>query len=321
MSKPADAMVLNQVWKGAKSRRIALLVLVLVTLLLPIFFPNRVVWLAIIALVGIILALGLNFFFGYSGQINFGAAGFYLVGGYTLGLMEKYFQSPFGLNVVAAVFAGALIACLVSLPLLRLRHHMLALGTFAFYLAAYGAVATGFKNLTGGEDGISLAPLTIFGRSAGDSFYYYLLLAMAALCCWVSYTMRHSKVGLAMLALSEDEVLATASGINVNSRIRMALIINGMMAALAGAIFVKWMSWVSPAFFSLLTNVLIVVSVIVGGRGSIIGAVIGGAVVFLVPQFLLGIPHIEPLVFALILTLSIVFLPNGVAGLVSKYKR
>jgi len=102
---------------------------------------------AIHGIIGAILTLGLNIFFGYCGQINFGVAGFFAVGGYTVALLEKYLHLPFIATLIAAIVLSGAISLFISIFLLRLRGHSLALGTFAFSLAVYTSVAKDLRIL------------------------------------------------------------------------------------------------------------------------------------------------------------------------------
>jgi len=214
--------------------------------LLPAFADSTVMFLAIVGLMGGIAALGVNIFYGYCGQVNFGAAGFMAIGGYGVALLERDLQIPYVGGLIMGIVASGLIALLVSVFLLRLRHFVLGLGTLAFGLAIYSVFAKGFTDYTGGEDGIGVSSMKIFGATAGDTFFYYLSLICVGLCVWVSHALRNSRVGRGMVAIAEDEVAATSMGVNINSYLRTALLLNGMITALAGGLFVKYLNFCSP---------------------------------------------------------------------------
>jgi len=305
--------------KGNNVGRLAFLAFMAILILVVLFFPflcgGRILYLTIIGLVGAILALGTNIFFGYCGQINFGAAGFFAAGGYGVALLEKYLNLPFAINLILAVIIVGFLTLLISLCLVRMRGHGLALGTLAFALGIHASVSKGFVAFTGGEDGINLAPLILFnGSKAGDSFFYYLLVAAVAACYWVSWVLRNSRVGRAMVGIAQNETAAASVGVDIKKYLRIALVLNGVMGGLAGGIFVKWASWCAPEYFNLMCNVIILLSVVVGGTGSTLGAVVGGASMYILPQLLIALAEFHVLFYGVILAIFLRFLPRGIVG-------
>lgn len=298
-----------------KIKIFAYLGIFLIALLFPLFSGLRVMNFAIHGLIGAILTLGLNIFFGYCGQINFGVAGFFAIGGYSVALLEKYLHLPFIITLIAAVVLSGGIALLVSVFLVRLRGHSLALGTFAFSLAVYTSVAKGFKNFTGGEDGINLAPVMLFqGVRAGDTFYYYLAVGILIACCWLSWTLRESRVGRAMVEIAQNETAALSFGVNIDKYLRLALMLNGMIAGIAGAIFVKWCGWISPEYFGIMANMIVVLALVVGGIGTVAGSLVGGISMYILPLVLIRFAEISVLTYGIILSVFLLFLPRGIVG-------
>jgi branched-chain amino acid transport system permease protein len=286
-------------------------------LLYPLYGRGELSHVAIVGLMGSIAAMGLNVFYGYCGQINFGCAGFLAVGGYGVALMEKYTSFPYLACLILSILAAGLIALILSFPLLRLREYMLALGTLAFGLGVYEAVSKGFTRYTGGEDGIDMIALSFFGKPVGDVFFFYVFLGATCLCFWVSHALRHSRTGRAMLAISQDETAAVSLGVNIESYLVKTFMLSGMMLALAGGLFVKWSVWCSPEFFGLMTSITILLAVVVGGVGSAFGAVIGGIVMFSVREFLVPLALYDMLAYGIILGLFLLFMPKGIRGGIS----
>ena len=300
----------------SRSQWIVLVVLALLGLALPVLAPGQPVHYAILALNGVLWTLGLNFFFGYCGQINFGVAGFAAVAGYGLALLAVKVKLPLGLSFLLAIVGTALVTYLASLVLLRLRELVLGLGTLAFSLMVYMTVRSGFIDLTGGEDGISLPKLVLFGSKMGDQFYYYVYLVAGALGLYVAYAVLHSRTGRAMRAIAEDEDAAIASGVDVRRYMRLALLLNGVYAGVAGAIYVQWNGWVSPEYFGLMANVLVLLALVVGGTGRPLGAVVGALLMFPLPQALIALEKYHYVIYGLILILMLRFAPHGLVGLV-----
>jgi branched-chain amino acid transport system permease protein len=298
-----------------KVKTFVLIGVLIVGLLFPLFSTPRIMNFAIIGLFGAILTLGLNVLYGYCGQINFGIAGFYAVGGYGTALLEKYLHMPFAVNLMIAVVLGGFLTLLISIFLVRLRGHSLVLGTIAFHMAIYTSITKGFKVFTGGEDGIKLAPIILFNKTqAGDFFYYYLIIAVIVVCCWVNWTLRNSRIGRAMVEIAQNEVAATSFGVNIERHLRLALIVNGVIAALAGGIFVKWAGWVSPEYFGIMPSIIPVLGLVVGGMGNIVGAVVGGIIMHILPILMIRFAELSTLLYGIILCIFPLFLNRGIIG-------
>ncbi|MGA2464859.1 MAG: branched-chain amino acid ABC transporter permease [Thermodesulfobacteriota bacterium] len=307
------AATLNRI--RSKTRMFVLIGVLIAALIFPLISSPRTMNFAIIGLFGAILTLGLNILYGYCGQINFGIAGFYAIGGYGVALLEKYLCTPFVMNLLIAVIVGGILTLLMSFFLVRLRGHSLVLGTIAFHMAIYTSVAKGFKGFTGGEDGIKLAPLMLFnGIKATDLFYYYLIVATIAACCWLNWTLRNSRLGRAMIEIAQNEVAAISFGVSIDRHLRLALVLNGVIAAVAGGIFVKWTGWVSPEYFGIMPSIIPVLSLVVGGVGNIVGAVVGGIFMHMLPIFMIRFAELSTLLYGLILCIFPLFLTRGIIG-------
>ncbi len=283
-------------------------------ILFPSFATPRLVYFAIWSMTGVLWALGLNVFLGYCGQINFGVAGFGAIAAYTFALLVTKVGFPAIVAFIAAIAATALTTYVAGLLFVRLRHLVLGLATFAFSIAVYVAVRSGFRSITGGDDGLRIAPLMFLDKPMGDLFYYYVLLAVAFLGYFVAHAILHSRTGRAMRAIGDSEEAAVSLGVEVNRYMGLALILNAIYSAFAAIIFVQWNSWVSPEFFSFHTNVLVLVAVALGGIGNPLGAAIGGAFIFILPHLLIGFAEYHLIIYGGILALLFRFAPSGAAG-------
>lgn len=300
--------------------RIITLIVVMLLVLMPSFATDKMMFISIVGLMGSIAALGIYPFYGCCGQVNFGAAGFMAVGGYGVALLERDFQMSFAPALLISVLAAGAVGLIVSFFLLRLRHFVLGLGTMAFGLAVYSMVSKGFTEYTYGEDGISIGYLEIAGIAPETFFYYAALLSVFA-CMWITYALRNSRTGRAMVAIAENEVAAHAMGVNINKYLRIALVINGLMCGLSGGLFVKYLAYCSPAHFMLTNSILIFVAVIVGGKTSVLGAAIGGFVMFTINELLTPLALYHTLVYGLILAGVLMFMPDGLVGQFSTLAR
>jgi branched-chain amino acid transport system permease protein len=259
--------------------------------------------------------IGLNIVTGRAGQVSFAQTSFMAVGGYGLALLTtRAHWNPWLSMLVAAVVAAG-IALLVGIPLLRLRGHYLAMGTFALALGttSFADAATG---LTNGAIGISaVPPLTLGGFTSLDQTHAYVLCwAVCGLALAVFAATQSSYVGRAWRALAVREDVAASLGVNLHGYKTLAFVLAAILAAVAGALYVSVTSFVGPDLYDAGTAINMFVILFIGGRGALFGPVLGAAVVILGPQLFSGIADWQNAIFLLILLLVIMFLPNGLLG-------
>lgn len=265
-----------------------------------------------------ILSIGLHIFFGLCGQINFGTNGFYACGGYITALLIIKANLNYFVALPLAVIGTGIMTLVVGFAVLKLRHWVLALGTSAFGLAVFLFLRTVGVDFFGGDDGLTIPRLMIFGRNAGPLFYYYFTLIWTLICLLSAYFLENSRAGRAFKAIREDEVTARITGINVDYYIRMAFLLSGLYSGLAGALYAQWNRGVSPMSFSLDIAMLVLVFVVFGGLGKLSGAVIGTLILTLLPEFLIPLKKYEILIYACIFFLTIRFMTEGVVGTIQR---
>ncbi len=273
----------------------------------------------LVRLIGVyaIMALGLNIFMGYCGQVNIGIAGFFCMGAY----FPTILQDKAGWHYLVALPVTTLISFLVgwgmSWPLLRLRGHSMAIGTMAFAMGVY-LVFERFPTLTGGSDGTVVPGMTLLGQTMGNVFYYYLILFSLAVAFLMCYFLGNSQLGLALRAVGDNEDAAAAMGIDIKYYKKLAWLINGVLASVAGSLYAQQAGFISPDTFGLWTNVLILVMLCVGGTGTILGPLVGAAIMTLLPYLLVKIQHYTFLMQGLVLFGVLRFMPHGVVGAIAK---
>lgn len=294
--------------------RMPLLVFLIIFLVtIPLWGGHYIIHLAILAMIGCLLSLGTNITFGYCGQINFGVIFMYAIGAYASALLQTKFGMHFFLALPVATMATILATAIVCIPLLRLSGHNLALGTFSLALVTY-TVAEMWREVTGGSDGMFVPPTLVFQHELGSTFYYYFVLAWAALGFIGCQRLVSSRAGRAMMAIRGDEVAAATFGINVTGYKRLAFMVNGLFVGLAGCLFGQYNGFLAPSYFDLWVNMLIVVMIIVGGLGNNLGAVIGGVIIMLLPEALVAFKDYHILAYGSLLLGALWFMPKGVYG-------
>lgn len=276
-------------------------------------------WVRIIdfALLYIMLALGLNIVVGFAGLLDLGYIAFYAVGAYMYALLasphlidqfewiRQAFPNGMHSSIIVVVLAGASLAAffgvLLGAPTLKLRGDYLAIVTLGF-----GEIIRIFMNnlnapinITNGPQGITnIDPISIFGVSLAkpitllgirfDSLhlYYYLFLVLAGLIIVVSPRLQNSRIGRAWVAIREDEIAAKAMGINTRNIKLLAFAMGASFGGVAGAMFSAFQGFVSPESFGLMESIVVLAMVVLGGMGHIPGVILGGILVYAIPEAL-----------------------------------
>jgi branched-chain amino acid transport system permease protein len=258
-----------------------------------------------------ILAMSLNLINGCAGQFSLGHAGFMAVGAYvSAGLTTVYpsgdfFQTSIGVGiaiVIGGITAG-IAGYLVGLPSLRLRGDYLAIVTLGFS----EMIRVTFLNINavGGARGM-------YGIPAHSNFFWvYLWLAITL----VSLTrLLKSSRGRAIFALRDDEIAAEAMGVNVAHYKVVSFAISSFFAGIAGGLFSHYQGFIDPQSFDFSRSVLIVIMVVLGGMGSMTGALLGAFIVTILPESLRAFEQYRLVIFPLLLILMMLMRPMGILG-------
>ena len=290
-----------------------------VALLAPLLAPNDYVVgvLARIALYAT-LALGLNIVVGFAGLLDIGYVAFFGIGSYFYAfLASPHFglHLPFLLAVLLVVPATALCGILIGAPTLRLKGDYLAIVTLGFGEITYLLLLNLDRpvNITNGPSGIiGIDPPHFAGYTLQDNVeYYYLFLLVLGLVLLASLRLQHSRIGWAWQAIREDELAARAMGINTTVAKLQAFAIGAAFAGFGGALLASWQKSVFPENFLFTESINVLAMVIIGGMGSIAGAILGAVVIVALPELFRDFQQYRLLVFGLMLMLLMIFRPQG----------
>lgn len=274
-------------------------------------------------------ALSLMLLTGYAGQISLGHAGLLAAGAFTAGILFKEFNAPIFVTIPAAAFVGALLGVIFGLPSLRLRGLYLAVSTLALhFIVVY--LGGEYETKRGYSTGITIdAPGMLGFRIYGGKVWYFILLAFAAGTLLICVNLLRSRTGRAWRAIHAHETVAEALGISVAGYKLLAFVISSAMAAVAGALFAYYRSFVSVEAFSLFLSIQYVAMIIIGGMGSLLGALLGAVFVtifpYLIEAALLKLPDAQAYAgvlfavnyaaFGAVMILFLVFEPQGLVGI------
>lgn len=269
----------------------------------------------------VMMALGLNLLFGYTGQISLAHASFYAIGAYTSSLLEVHTGLSFWLSTPLAILCALLVATIVGIPTLRLKEHYLALATLAFCLVVQLFLINA-KWLTNGSEGVmGIQSPSFFGITLHGLPYYYFVMILTCLIFLLVHNVVNSRIGMALETIRENEEAAGSLGVNTHFYKVMVFAVTAGMAALAGALYGHLALFVSPESFGVLMSIEVLIVIVIGGLASNEGAVIGAVVMTLLPEFLYGFEEHRLLVYGIILLFLVLFAPKGVVGLMDSLFR
>ncbi|HEX9472132.1 MAG TPA: branched-chain amino acid ABC transporter permease [Bradyrhizobium sp.] len=267
-----------------------------------------------------LVALGLNFLTGYAGQISLCHASFFGVGAYATAILTQ----KAGLPYLISLFAGALfttaIGAIVAVPALRLKNIYLAIATLGFGVVLQKIIFE-WRSLTGGGGGLALTAPSIAGYELGATALYYLTLVLMTLGLFGAWNVSRGRTGRALLVIKDSEIAAGSLGIYAPRYKVIAFAISAFYAAIAGGLFAYLVRYINPESFSVGLSISFLSMVVIGGLGTIGGSIVGAAFYVIVPELLRGIKDAPGLVFGVLLVVVMVFMPQGLWGMLRRLGR
>ncbi len=275
-------------------------------------------------LVGIfaIVAVALDLVAGYLGLLSLAHAAFFGIGAYAVAILTTRFGWSFLTALLVGVLLAALLALAVGLAALRTRGDYFMVVTFAVQVVAFN-VMNNWQGLTGGPLGIAGVPRpSVFGAPLRSETGFLVLTAFGlVLTCGLAWRVTRSPFGRALQLVRCDERLAAASGREPGRLKLVTFVMSGALAGLGGAFFAAYIGFVDPSSFTVMVAVLILCMVVIGGAGTVWGAVVGAAFLIAVPEALrfVGLPasaaaNVRQMLYGVLLMLLMVLRPRGLIG-------
>ncbi|MGI5290156.1 ABC transporter permease subunit [Nonomuraea polychroma] len=297
-------------------KRLAWLVpLVVAAWLLPYGLGGYAIHVADVAIIFAILAIGLGLTMGVAGQINLAQVAFFGVGAYTVAILTT--QAGFGFWTAAALalLVAVVFGALVGIPALRMQSHYLGIVTLGLALAFTNWVTN--AHIAGRAEGISDIPVPpMFGIDLSSGYlFYYVELIVFALALAFALLVTRSPLGRRLRAMRDDDLAAGALGAEIPLLRMTAFVLSGLYGGLAGVLYAGLIRFVAPESFNIANMFLLLAMVIIGGRSSILGCVVGALALALVREALLDASGYAQLGYGLVVVLVVVFAPKGLAGL------
>jgi branched-chain amino acid transport system permease protein len=282
---------------------------VLLPLVLPSPFYFRI---AALTFIFALAVLGLNLLMGFAGQVSLGHAGFFGIGAYAVAVGPTHWGVPSWAALPAGAAAAGLLAYLVGRPILRLRGHYLAVATLGMGLLI-AMVFTNEARLTGGPDGMPVPRLDLFGwRVRGSVTWYWVSGVTLVVGVWLAANLIGSPTGRAFRAIHDSETAASVLGVDLARTKLIAFVLSAIYAAVAGAYLALFDGLVTPAAAGFLRSIEFVSMAVLGGLGSIVGSIVGAAVLVVLPQLLTVFHDYEHIALGLIMIVFMIFLRAGI---------
>lgn len=318
-------------WRAMPRQRqwLFLIAVVIIAYLLPIInppllttepgndFPLALFTMAVYALA----AVGLNIVIGYAGLLDLGYIAFFAVGSYTAAMLTSpdspFFKIPYLWTIPLAVIVAMIIGVVLGIPTLRLRGDYLAIVTLGFgeiirilatlIPAMKGQV--GFQNV-GRPPGTDADGIPIFANSNGTP-WYWLALTVLIIVLFLAGNLERSRVGRSWIAIREDEDAAETMGVNTFKFKVWAFALGAGVGGMSGALFAGQVGFVNNQKFDVVTSIMFVAAVVLGGVGNKVGAVVGGAIVAYIPLRFTAIADYKYLIFGLALVIIMIYRSQG----------
>jgi branched-chain amino acid transport system permease protein len=294
-------------------------VMIIVWLSLPLLFYQWSYGLHIMIMVAIyvLLTQSLNLILGLANQLQLGHAANFGIGAYVAALLMVNWGIPFWYTLPLAFLVPGLVGLIVGLPTLR--------GVGGDYL---GIVTLGFgeiarillinlEGITRGPMGIpGIPPPSIFGfEFASKTSFFYLATGLAAFAWFVLNRITNSKLGLQFMAVGTDENCAQVLGVNTGIVKLIAFSISAAFAGLGGAFYASYFSFVSPDSFMFIDSLAVLCMLIVGGKGNLVGCMIGAVILGIAPELFRFLGDYRMLIYGVLLTFMVIYRPQGIWGI------
>lgn len=294
-----------------------------VVIVLPHIVPSTFyLRIAVLVFIFSLAVLGLNLLMGFAGQVSLGHAGFFGIGAYAVAVAPTHFAVPGWLALILGVVVAGLLAFVIGRPILKLKGHYLAVATLGMGILI-AMVFTNEARFTGGPDGMAVPRLVLFGWTArGSVTWYWISGATLVLAMLLAVNLIDSPTGRALRAIHDSEVASRVLGIDVARYKLIAFVLSAIYAALAGGYLALFDGLVTPATAGFMRSIEFVTMAVLGGLGSVLGSVVGAALLTILPQMLTVFHDYEHIALGLIMIVFMIFLRAGIVpSLASLFRR
>jgi branched-chain amino acid transport system permease protein len=283
---------------------------------------NYVLHLVLYAMMYAAMTSSWNILGGYTGYVSLGHNVFFCIGGYFSGMILALYGVSSILTAPIAGLVAAALGYLIGLVTLRMRGPTFIISSIALLMVA--RILFDNWRFVGGSNGVAL-PVTDLDVNWAKVPYYYAFLVLVVATVWCSYRIKHSKFGLGLRAISQDEVKAESAGINTRLYKTLAFAISAFFVGVAGAIWGEYLTYIRPnIFLIILVAANLVLMCILGGKGTVAGPIVGTVVLIGFNEasvVFMGASEINLLVTGVIMVVALLYFPAGIVGTLAKKKK
>ena len=295
-----------------------LLMLVVLVALSPLLFPSNFYYrVGALIFVNAIAVTGIVILTGYAGQVSLGHAGFAGIGAYACALAPVHWGIHPGLALFLGAGISGVLAYLVGRPILRLHGYYLGVATLGFGILV-AMILTNERGLTRGPDGIDVPDLGLrallgeLGLSLSNGQFWYFFTGLCMIVgAWIALNLHDSPTGRALRALHGSEVAARTVGIDVAQLKLRAFVISAIYASISGSLLALQNKFITPDVAGYMHSIEMVTMAVLGGAGSVLGAIFGAGILTMLPQVLTVFAEYEQLMLGLVMMLVMIFMREG----------
>ncbi len=318
----------------SRTQKVWLAVAAALLVLFPFMVGDYWLYLACLVSINVASATGLNILTGYTGLVSLGQAAFMGLGAYTVAILQTRLGSPFLLNILAGGLVAMVGGVIVGIPSLRVKGLYLAIVTIAASFITHFIFAN--ASFTGGTGGLTVAPASLFGVVLDTSFrLYWVILPVTLLMLLGASNLFRTRVGRAFIAIRDRDISAEVLGIPLLNYKLLSFGLSSFYAGVAGGLWAYFFRVVTPESFPLSMSIFFLAAIIVGGMGTILGAILGAVFMTMVPELLkLGVgllprgaeltvflSPVRTMLFGLLIIGFLVFEPHGLAEVWRRIRR
>lgn len=267
-----------------------------------------------------LLALSADLLLGQAGLFSLCHAAFFAVAAYTTAILQVRHGATTALAAPAGILAGTLLSFVFAFAV-RTRGVYFILITLAFGYIIWG-VAYRWASFTGGDNGVTNVPFPAIGsfRVASATQYYYVVLIAVVLCALAYRTLVASPFGLTLRGIKSSESRMRSLGYDVGRHLYVAFVLSGVIASIAGVLYVYFNRFVNPTAASFPVSVEAVLMAIVGGTGTILGPFLGSGIILVLRNWVSGFFHYYTAVLGIVFIVTVLWAPQGIMGLVARWR-
>jgi branched-chain amino acid transport system permease protein len=267
-----------------------------------------------------LLALSADLLLGHAGLFSLCHAAFFAVAAYTTAILQVRHGVSTALAAPAGILAGTILSFVFAFAV-RTRGVYFILITLAFGYIIWG-VAYRWASFTGGDNGVTNVPFPAIGglRVAGPTQYYYVVLVAVVLIAFAYRVLITSPFGLTLRGIKSSESRMRSLGYDVGRHLYVAFVLSGLIASIAGVLYVYYNRFINPVAASFPVSVEAVLMAIVGGTGTILGPFLGSGIILVLRNWVSGFFHYYTAVLGIVFIVTVLFAPQGIMGLVARWR-